>query len=396
MQLTIERDLLAEALTKVIGAVQRKVTAPVLAHFLLVTGHDMLLIRGTDMDLEVTMPVPAEVLASGLGTVDARMLCDIVGKLPKGSQVSLTHEPGKSRLKVVCGRAKFHLASLEAADFPQIDQASVGEAHMFEMQAGELRALIDTVRFAISTDETRYYLNGVYLHDAARAGAPEALGAVATDGHTLALKTMALPAGASGLGVILPRLTCAELMKFLPEGGTAEVSIVVTPRIFKVTMGNAEMVSKLIDGTFPDFRRVIPDTAGLQPAIVPREALLAAVARVAVVLDDKSHMIGLRWSGDAVRVSGRGAERCSDALDVTQDVTWAGDAVTVGVNNRYFASILGAAAGAQVAVWPGDGKGPLRVEEVDGGGDLVLVLMPMKGAGALDFGDGAAAKREAA
>lgn len=249
MKLTIERAVLLTALSHVQSVVERRNTIPILSNVLLEADGDRLAITATDLDIAVVEKLPAKVAKSGATTVAAHTFYDIVRKLPEGAEVELTFTAAEQRLDLRAGRSSFKLSCLPKEDFPVM---AAGELpHSFTLPADQLRRLIDKTRFAISTEETRYYLNGIYVHAASSAGVPM-LRAVATDGHRLARVESPLPAGAAGMpGVIVPRKTVNELRKLL-EGSATEARIELSETKIRFAIGDLVLVSKLIDGAFPN------------------------------------------------------------------------------------------------------------------------------------------------
>ena len=250
MKATIERAVLLKSLGHVQSVVERRNTIPILSNVLIEAREDgSIRLMATDLDLQVDESVPANVTQPGATTVSAHTLFDIVRKLPEGSQVELTAAEGK--MQVVAGRSRFNLSTLPRDDFPVIAEGELPTR--FELPAATLRQIIEKTRFAISTEETRYYLMGIFLHVV-----DDQLRAAATDGHRLARVTVPRPDGAEGMpDVIVPRKAVAELYRLLEElEGTVEVSL--SPTKIRFGLGSAVLTSKLIDGTFPDYNRVIP------------------------------------------------------------------------------------------------------------------------------------------
>ena len=235
--------------------VERRNTIPILANVLVRAEKSKFSLKATDLDLEVIETIAAEVAPGGSTTVPAHMFYEIVRKLPDGSQVVLEAPGDRAILAIRAGRSRFTLQTLPESDFP--DLAAGEMTHRFSLAAADLKRLIDKTQFAISTEETRYYLNGIYLHAAGTGKAPT-LRAVATDGHRLAQDELALPAGADGMpGVIVPRKTVGEVQRLI-EDAEAEVAIELSQGKIRFTLGDVVLTSKLIDGTFPDYARVIP------------------------------------------------------------------------------------------------------------------------------------------
>src|ERR1700755_669316 len=222
MKVTVERAQLLKSLGHVHRVVERRNTIPILGNVLLRAENAQLSLKATDLDLEVTETLAAEAATGGSTTVPAHMFYDIVRKLPDGSQIVLESDGDRAVMAIRAGRSRFTLQTLPESDFPDLAPGEM--THKFTLKAAELKRLIDKTQFAISTEETRYYLNGIYLH-AAGSGKAQTLRAVATDGHRLAQMELPLPKGAEGIpGVIVPRKTVSEVQRLM-EDGEAEVLI---------------------------------------------------------------------------------------------------------------------------------------------------------------------------
>ncbi|MEE8455168.1 MAG: DNA polymerase III subunit beta, partial [Limibaculum sp.] len=263
MKVTIERAALLKAMSRAQGVVERKNTIPILANVLIEATGDkggdkaggQLSLRATDLDIEIIEEIQAVIEQPGAVTVSAHLLHEIVRKLPEGAQLAMSTDEATGRLDVVAGRSRFSLATLPREDFPVM--ASSEYSCSYSTPAPVLRRLFDKSKFAVSTEETRYYLNGVYLHVANEAGRP-VLRAVATDGHRLARIDADLPAGAeSAPGVIVPRKTVGELRRLL-ENDEAEITVSVSETKIRFSVDGLVLTSKVIDGAFPDYTRVIP------------------------------------------------------------------------------------------------------------------------------------------
>src|ERR1700731_4142023 len=240
MKITVERSELLKSLGHVHRVVERRNTIPILANVLLRADRSKLSLKATDLDVEVTDTIAAEVGPGGSTTVPAHMFFDIVRKLPEGAQIVLESSGDRAALAIRAGRSRFTLQTLPESDFP--DLASGEMTHTFKLAAADLKRLIDKTQFAISTEETRYYLNGIYLHTAGTAKTP-ALRGVATDGHRLSQFELALPAGASGMpGIIVPRKTVAEVQRLI-EDNEAEVTVELSQGKIRFNMGKAELPS---------------------------------------------------------------------------------------------------------------------------------------------------------
>ncbi|MBU3077245.1 DNA polymerase III subunit beta [Sphingomonas quercus] len=369
MKATIERATLLRGLSHVQSVVERRNTIPILSNVLIeAQGGEGLKLMATDLDLQVVETVAAAIDQPGATTVSAHTLFDIVRKLPEGSQVQLTAAEGK--MQVVAGRARFNLATLPRDDFPVIAEGELPTR--FELPAETLKQIIDKTRFAISTEETRYYLNGIFLHVSDET--QPVLKAAATDGHRLARVTVARPEGASGMpDVIIPRKCVAELRKLLDEVD-GSVAISLSTSKIRFGLGNATLTSKLIDGTFPDYSRVIP-TANDKLLRIDPKSFMEGVDRVATIASEKTRAVKMALDRDKIILSVTSPENGTAAEEVPGDYSAAG--FEIGFNARYLLDILGQIEGDQVEVHLADAAAPTLIRENDKAAAL-YVLMPMR------------------
>src|SRR3954449_6245951 len=369
MKATIERATLLKSLGHVQSVVERRNTIPILSNVLIEARDDgSLRLMATDLDLQVDESVPANVSQAGATTVSAHTLFDIARKLPEGSQVEIAASEGK--MQILAGRARFNLSTLPRDDFPVIAEGELPTR--FELPAATLRQIIDKTRFAISTEETRYYLNGIFLHVSDEA--QPVLKAAATDGHRLARVTVPRPDGAAGMpGVIIPRKCVAELRKLLDElDGTVQVSLSETKVRFG--LGNAILTSKLIDGTFPDYSRVIPTANDKLLRIDPR-SFEEGVDRVATIASEKTRAVKMTLDRDKIVLSVTSPENGTAAEEVPGEYTSPG--FEIGFNARYLLDILGQIEGDVVEMHLADAAAPSLLRENDKAPAL-YVLMPMR------------------
>ena len=370
MKITIERAELIKSLGHVQSVVERRNTIPILSNVKIEASDGKLTLNATDMDLDMVDIVAANVETPGATTVSAHTLYDIVRKLPEGSQVELS-AAGDGQMQLSAGRSRFTLSCLPTEEFPVL---SGGELpHSFNVTAAELRSLIDRTKFAISTEETRYYLNGIYLHKGERDGV-SVLRAVATDGHRLASVEGPLPAGAEDIpGVIVPRKTVTELRKLIDESGD-EVAISMSESKIRFAFDQAVLTSKLIDGTFPDYQRVIP--SGNDKNMEVNCKLFAdAVDRVSAISSEKSRAIKLTLSNSLLVLSASSPEHGSAEEEI--EVSYQGDAVEIGFNSAYLLDITRQIEGENAEVSLADGNSPTILREVDDASAL-YVIMPMR------------------
>ena len=366
MKATIERAVLLKSLGHVQSVVERRNTIPILSNVLIEAREDgSLRLMATDLDLQVDETIPANVSQAGAITVSAHTFFDIVRKLPEGSQVELTAAEGK--MQVVAGRSRFNLSTLPRDDFPVIAEGDLPTR--FELPAATLREIIEKTRFAISSEETRYYLMGIFFHVV-----EDQMRAAATDGHRLARVTVARPDGADGMpDVIVPRKAVNELYRLLEElEGTVEISL--SPTKVRFGLGSAILTSKLIDGTFPDYNRVIP-TANDKLLKLDPKSFAQGVDRVSTIASEKTRAVKMAVDRDKVTLSVTSPENGVATEEVPAD--YGADGLEIGFNAKYLLDILGEIDGDTVEVHLADAAAPTLLRENDKSNAL-YVLMPMR------------------
>jgi len=369
MKATIERATLLKSLGHVQSVVERRNTIPILSNVLIEANADgSIRLMATDLDLQINESVEAQVETPGATTVSAHTLFDIARKLPEGSQVSLAAAEGK--MAVNAGRARFNLSTLPRDDFPVIAEGELPTK--FELPAATLKEIIDKTRFAISTEETRYYLNGIFWH--VTDDAQPVLKAAATDGHRLARVTVARPDGAAGMpDIIVPRKCIAELRKLLDEiDGSVEISLSASK--IRFGLGTAVLTSKLIDGTFPDYNRVIP-TGNDKILRIDPKSFMEGVDRVSTIASEKTRAVKMALETDKITLSVTSPENGTAAEEVSGD--YKSDGFEIGFNARYLMDILAQVEGDTVEVHLADAAAPTLIRENDKASAL-YVLMPMR------------------
>ena len=359
-----------KSLGHVQSVVERRNTIPILSNVRLDAGEGYLSLNATDMDLDIVDKGDADVSQPGATTARAQTLYEIVRKLPEGSQVEFDSD-GEGQLLLKSGRSRFTLTCLPTDDFPVM---SGGEMeHKFSLPASEIRSLIDRTRFAISTEETRYYLNGIYLHAAERNGS-KVLRAVATDGHRLASVEGPLPNTADGMpGVILPRKTVGELRKLIDET-VDEIAVELSETKIRFTFDSVILTSKLIDGTFPDYERVIP-VGNDKEMVVNCKSFAEAVDRVSAISTEKSRAIKLSLISGTLTLSASSPE--SGTATEELEVNYTGEAVDIGFNSSYLLDITRQIEGDNARFTLADAASPTILSETDDSSAL-YVLMPMR------------------
>ncbi|MGF1620583.1 MAG: DNA polymerase III subunit beta [Rhodomicrobiaceae bacterium] len=371
MRLLIEKSALLKALQHVTSVVERRNTIPILANVSLRAEENSLHLKATDLDIEVTETAKAETMTHGGTTVPAHTLHDIVRKLPDGAQIELANKADEGRLAISAGSSRFLLACLSADDFPELGLDDM--SHAFQLPARDLARLIDKTKFAISTDETRYYLNGIYFH-AIETEDGTFLRSVATDGHRLARMDVALPDGAMGMpNIILPRKTVQELAKLLTDKAD-EVSVNLSANKIRFTAGDVVLTSKLIDGTFPDYQRVIPQ-GNDKSMRIDTAAFISAVDRVSTLSSEKGRAVKLNMAEGKLVLSVNNPESGSATEELELD--YHGEALEIGFNARYLLDIAAQFESDRAVFEMSDPSAPTVLHD-ENDTSALYVLMPMR------------------
>ncbi|MCW8914316.1 MAG: DNA polymerase III subunit beta [Magnetovibrio sp.] len=371
MKLIIERAALLKSLGHVQNVVERRNTIPILSNVKMTAGDGKLSLNATDMDLDIVDATEAQVSEPGETTAPAHTLYEIVRKLPDGAEVELDATSGDGQMVLRSGRSRFTLSCLPAGEFPVM---SGGDLPVnFGLAAIELKELIDKTRFAISTEETRYYLNGIYLHGAEENGEP-VLRAVATDGHRLASCDAVLPEGADTMpGVIVPRKTVNELHKLIEETET-EIRVSMSEAKIQFAFDGVVLTSKLIDGTFPDYERVIPQGNDKEMKVA-RKPFGDAVDRVSAISTEKSRAVKLTLDNGSLVLSASSPESGSATDELETD--YAGERLEIGFNSAYLLEIMRQVEGDNISMSLSDAASPTIIRE-EGDESALYVLMPMR------------------
>lgn len=371
MKLTIERAALLKALGHVQSVVERRNTIPILSNVLLSASRDAVAFSATDLDMEIVDEGAAQVDVPGQITAPAHTLYEIVRKLPEGADVSLSFSGDDPRLVVQAGRSRFNLPVLPAGDFPVM--SNDGLSGRITADTNDIIRLIDKTRFAISTEETRYYLNGLYMHTVVENGQP-LLRCVATDGHRLALAEMPAPEGAPGApGVIVPRKTINEARRLLEDAGE-NIDLQVSQAKVRFEFNGAALTSKVIDGSFPDYLRVIPRDND-KVMLVDNTLFAQAVDRVATISAEKSRSVKLAVEPGRLTLTVRNMEagQAVEELEIDYD----GDSFEIGFNARYLLDVTGQIGGTTAEFRFADPASPtLVLDPTDAG--VKYVLMPLR------------------
>ncbi len=374
MKFKADRATLIKALAHVQSVVEKRNTIPILANVMLRVQSGGLTLTATDMEIAVVEDVAASTSRDGVCTAPAATLYEIVRKLPETAEIELDHLPGDGPLALRAGRYATSLVVLPAEDFPAMTAGTL--PHKFQISAQALRGLIDRTRFAISTEETRYYLNGIYLHATDASGGSPMLRAVATDGHRLARVEEDLPDGAQGMpGVIVPRKTVGELRKLLDEV-TGAVDIALSDTRIQFKCGAVTLTSKLIDGTFPDYERVIPRDND-KILRVGKKDFSDAVGRVSAISSERARPIKLSLARDLLTLSSASPEQGTATEELDGDrVQYEAGPLEIGFQARFLNDITDQ-IGEQAEFRFSDGAAPTLVQDAADPSAL-YVLMPMR------------------
>ena len=374
MKATIERATLLRCLQHVQSVVERRNTIPILSNVLIDAAENgSVTVMATDLDLQVRETMDAaSVDSAGSITVSAHLLFDIARKLPDGSQVSI--ETAENRMEIKAGRSRFKLPTLPRDDFPTIVEGDLPTG--FSLPVRQLAQLIDRTRFAISTEETRYYLNGIFLH--VTDDEKPVLKAAATDGHRLARFTLPRPQGAEGMpDVIVPRKAVGELRKLLEEANEGEVRIDLSASKIRFTIGGeggVVLTSKLIDGTFPDYSRVIPTGNDKLLKIDPK-SFYQGVDRVATIATEKTRAVKMGLEANKVTLSVTSPDNGTAAEELAAE--YGSDGFEIGFNATYLKDILGQIDNDTVEVHLADAGSPTLIRQA-ADDPALYVLMPMR------------------
>lgn len=366
MKFNISRDAIIKPLNLVAGVVERRQTLPILANVLLVLDGDRLSLTGTDLEVELVGRVQlASAGESGEVTVPARKLVDICKSLPEGSDISFS--VAENKVTVKSGRSRFTLSTLPAREFPNVED-SMG-THQFTIKQGQLKRLIERTAFAMAQQDVRYYLNGMLWE---LSGGQ--LRVVATDGHRLALCTLAEKINANGdTQVILPRKGVLELSRLLLEED-AEIAIVIGSNHIRATTDDFTFTSKLVDGKFPDYQRVLPRSPD-KIVLGSRLELRQAFTRTAILSNEKYRGVRLKLTENALDIVANNPEQ--EEAEETVSVEYQGESLEIGFNVSYLLDVLGVLSGEQIKLSLADPNSSALLEESDAG-DSVYVVMPMR------------------
>lgn len=364
MRFQASKEDLLSGLTPAASVVESRQTLPILGHLHLSVGEDALDLTGTDLEVELRARCPAEVAEAGEATVPARKFLDIVRSLPDETSIEVSGED--ERVQVVAGRGRFNLAGLAPGDFPRLELGA--EHNQVALPQEALKALLERTSFAMARDDVRYYLNGILLE-----WTGPNLRAVATDGHRLALMDREVAEAPEEIRVILPRKGVQELERLLDE--TEEpISVAFTPNHVRFELPGVTFTSKLIEGRFPDYRRVIPETDGSH-LVAERRTLQQALRRIAILANRKTHGIRLALGEGVLELSAENPEQEQAAEEIP--VTYTGEVLEIGFNVDYLQQAVGAVPTEEVVIHLWDAQSSCLIVPPDDA-TLKYVIMPMR------------------
>jgi DNA polymerase-3 subunit beta len=371
MRVVLERSNLLKSLNHVHRVVERRNTIPILSNVLLAADGASLELKATDLDLEITEATPASVEQGGATTVPAHLLYEIVRKLPDGAEVMLKTDEDGNAMSVISGRSSFRLQCLPQSDFPVLSAGSF--PNIVRLDSTALKGLIEKTQFAISTEETRYYLNGIYLH-ALDADGKLKLRSVATDGHRLARAEVEAPAGAEGMpGIIIPRKTVTELQKLVDDPDVAVTTELSDTKI-RFTIGSVVLTSKLIDGTFPDYQRVIP-AGNDKKLVLDRQSFSSAVDRVSTISSERGRAVKMSIGNGQLTLTVNNPDSGSATEELVAD--YDAEALEIGFNAKYLLDVAAQLSGDQAEFLLADAGSPTLIRDT-ADEDTLYVLMPMR------------------
>lgn len=365
MKFKIQREAFLKPLQQIIGVVERRQTLPVLGNILVQADAHGLTLTATDLEVELVAGIPVEIESGGETTLPARKLLDICRTLPDGAEVEL--DIGKERATLRSGKSRFTLATLPASDFPVIEE--LNNAETLRLRQKDLKELIDRTHFSMAQQDVRYYLNGL-MFELDKKG----IRCVATDGHRLALCELAAKTGMNDAHqVIIPRKGVQELLRLL-ENEDTEVDVQIGGNHIRVGMPSIRFTSKLIDGRFPDYKRVVPKD-GNKEVHADRAVLRQALARTSILSNEKYRGIRLNLDHNILKIQAHNPEQ--EEAEEEMEIDYDGAGLEIGFNVTYLLDALAALPGDQVRIVLSDANSSCLIEDISLA-HCRYVVMPMR------------------
>ncbi|GLS84807.1 DNA polymerase III subunit beta [Paraferrimonas haliotis] len=365
MKFTINRDSLLKPIQLVSGAVERRHNLPILSNILVEVSTNQLRLTGTDLEVELVGQTPLEgALVEGKTTVPAKKFLDIVRSLPDQSEVKV--EQQENRLLIRCGRSRFSLATLPAEEYPNVDDWNPEVE--FDLTQGTLKSLIDSTQFSMANQDVRYYLNGLLFETEGNT-----LRAVATDGHRLALSYRMIEASLPEKQVIVPRKGVIELSRLF-ESDDALIHIAIGENSIRAVTEKATLTSKLVDGRFPDYRRVLPK-GGDKVVVADREWLRQCLLRASILSNEKFRGVRVQLETDLLKITANNPEQ--EEAEEIMDVDYQNTQLEIGFNVSYLLDVMNSLPSKDVRITLIDGNSSALIENHDQD-DSMYVVMPMR------------------
>ena len=367
MKFTIDKTLLIKPLSHIQSIVERRNTIPILSNVVIKAHSGVLSLSATDMDIDILENIECNVLEEGNATITAHILYEIVKKLPDGSELTL--EKNNNNATLISNKSKFTLPLLPIEDYPDISDGELEDS--FLITSGNLRRLIDRTKFAISIEETRYYLNGIFFHILNKD-----LIAVATDGHRLAKASVPMPTGAENLeGIIVPRKTINEIRKLIDEiPSDTEINVSFSDSRIKFKAGKTILTSKLIDGNFPDYEKVIP-SQNKNVLNIDSQLFSESIDRVSTIFSDKSRSIKLIITNNVLKLDASSPDTGFASEEIQVD--YIGEDLNIGFNSRYLLDITSQIGSGEITILFDDDGSPALINSKNDN-QACFVIMPMR------------------
>lgn len=368
MKIVVEQAVLSKALKHILGVIARKVTIPVLNNVLITAAGGVAHLTATDLDIEVTEMIDAVVDQAGAITVPAQMLYDIARELPQGAQISLDGKPDGTKLNISAGAAAFDLVCMPKEDYPRMpDVTMIAE---LQIASADLARMIDKTKMAISTEETRYYLCGIFLH----VMEGKTLRAVATDGHRMAVYSVDAPPGSDHFpSIIIPSKTVSEIRRMLDDA-SGVVTFGANETKLSLTVDKIRMVSKLVDASFPDYERVIPPRNGHTLTALTVD-FAKAISLATIVSTAKTKAVKLSLTKNKATMSAQDSDRGSAQNDI--NIEFDGPDVEIGFNSAYAREMLQQVSGKELRVIILDPGSAFRFEDTEDS-RFLHIIMPLR------------------
>ena len=370
MKFKISRSNFFKTLSHLQGVVDKRNSLPILANILIEAKDNKLILSSTDMDISIIEKISCTVAEEGATTINSQILYDIVRKIDDNSQIEIISNNGKL-LTLRSEGSRFSLACLPKEDYPIIEKENSGVDIVLNSKI--FFKLIDKTKFAISNEETRYFLNGLYFNVTSEEN-KNIITLVGTDGHRLAKFSHAIEEKIDNVsGVIIPKKTIYELSKLLSENDI-DVKISISTNKIVFIIGEIIFISKLIDGSFPDYKRVIPnDNKNILK--INRDKLLSAVDRVSTIANEKSPVIKFKLLENILNLNTINNESSTASEDLK--INYAGNEIEIGFNSKYIMDIVNNLEDAEISISLKDNTSPVIAQE-NSNTNLVYVLMPMR------------------